>query len=124
MPGLRRRLRTFLFPSAGGGAQPEVRRAIQRFRSLSAAERQRVPSLWGWLLGVDGTPPYKIRRDWIEWAPRPVQGQKCANCHRWYVHHVTGTGICDSVSGVWEGEWWCSRWTAPATAAEYREYQR
>ena len=118
------RVRDFLYPDAGRGAQPEVREAIKRFRQLPISERKKYPSLWGWLLGKAGTPPYKIERDWIEWKTSPVRGQKCANCQRWYVHKATGTGICDSVSGEWRAESWCSLWTVPMNKQTYRKYQR
>jgi hypothetical protein len=116
--------RKFLFLLAGRGAQPEVAKAIRRFHTLPEAVRSRVPSLWGWLLGPDGTPPYKFDREEIGWAQSPVGGRKCANCQRWYIHYVTNIGICDSVSGRWEGDWWCSRWTPPLNKEDYEDYQR
>jgi hypothetical protein len=117
-------MKKFLFPLAGRGAQPEVQAAIARFRNLPLMARERVPSLWGWLLGKEGTPPYKYDRSEIQWAQQPVRNMKCANCQRWYIHYVTQTGICDSVSGPWKGDWWCDKWTAPLSAKDYREYQR
>ena len=116
--------RHWLFPLAGREAQPEVKRVIRRFRGLPDSVRARVPSLWGWLLGPDGTPPYKFDREEIAWSERPMQGQKCANCQRWYIHYVTNVGICDSVSGPWKGDWWCEKWTVPLGKEAYTEYQR
>jgi hypothetical protein len=122
--GRRNAKKVFAYLAAGSGAQPEVKKAIARFRKLPAAERKKYPSLWGWLLGKKGTPPYKIDREWIQWAQHPVRGQKCANCQRWYIHYATQTGICDSLSGSWKGDWWCERWVMPLSAQDYKEYQR
>ena len=87
----------FLYPNAGHGAQPEVQRAIARFRRLPERERAR-RSLWAWLLGEDGTPPYKMAKNDIVWTEHPVNGQSCANCQRYYIHFVTGIGISEGPS--------------------------
>lgn len=116
--------RRFVYPRAGAGAQREVRQAIRRFRELPPNLRASFPSLWGWLLGPEGTPPYKVDPDEIEVAGKPVNGQRCGNCTRWYVHHVTGTGICDSVQGVWPKQAWCQLWAPAVDKAEYQRYQR
>lgn len=113
----------FLYPGAGAGAQPEVQAAIMRFRMLPEAERGD-ESLWGWLLGDAGTPPYKMSKDDIAWSKHPVDGRDCENCQRFYMHVVTGTGICDKVAGVWQADWWCEEWESPAPADVYRRYQR
>ncbi len=113
----------FLYEGAGRTAQPEVRSALARFRRLSENERAK-HSFWGWLLGPDGTPPYKMPKDQIAWAKHPVDGRECGNCQRWYIHVVTETGICDKVAGVWKENWWCDQWETPAPVDVYRRYQR
>lgn len=120
---LRRVGRRFLNLGAGVGAQPEILLAIRRWRQLPESVRS-TTSLWAWLLGPEGTPPYKIDRDDIAWAEHPVNGRSCEGCQRWYIHWVTKTGICDKVSGVWDKDWWCSAWEAPADVETYRAYQK
>lgn len=121
--GALKRSSRFLYPRAGHGAQPEVVAAIRRFRLLSSSERAK-HSLWAWLLGPEGTPPYKMQKSEIVWTKHPMKGHDCGNCQRFYVHVVTGTGICDKVAGIWEESWWCEEWSEPAPLDEYLRYQQ
>ena len=120
---LAKRDRLFLYEGSERGAQPEVIEAILRFRALPVAQRS-ATSLWAWLLGQRGTPPYKMAREWIKWSKTPVAGRNCGNCQRFYVHAATGTGICDIVRGTWEAQNWCERWEKPTSSASYEAYQR
>jgi hypothetical protein len=62
--------------------------------------------------------------DEVVWTKHPMKGHDCGNCQRYYVHVVTGTGICDKVAGVWQEHWWCDQWEQPAPVDVYRDYQR
>lgn len=116
-------LKRFMYPHAGQGAPAEVRAAIQRWRKLPIEVRAKT-SLWAWLLGPDGTPPYKMDPNQIKVEKQPVAGRKCANCQRYYTHVVTGTGLCDKVAGVWAPSWWCDQWERPAPKEIYQAYQK
>lgn len=85
-----------------------------------------VVSLWGWLLGPNGTPPYKHAQVDVLYTdgPSPVKGQTCGNCVAAYQHVTTGTFICDRVRGPIRPAGWCNRWLKPVEASVYVAYQR
>lgn len=118
--GARRR---FWYADAPKTAKPWVYEALEHFRTLPEPVRGR-HSFWGWMLGPDGTPPWKIDPADIEWTKHPVKGRQCSNCQRFYTHVASGTGLCDAVQGVWGPTWWCDRWEAPMPVDEYQAYQR
>lgn len=113
----------FLYHQAGKGAQPEVKQAIVRFRQLPVSERAEAVSLWGWLLGDDGTPPYKPTKADVGYVDHEVDEQNCGNCNSAYEHVTSGTFICDRMEGPIEPEAWCQRWNEPWDPQKYREYQ-
>lgn len=112
----------FTFPGAGARASGPVRRLLARIRSLPLPERRKLPALYRLLRS--GTPPYKFAKADVRRTSRPVGGQSCGNCNRYYIHAVTGTGLCDWIDSTWEREEWCEYWTKPWTVARYRAYQQ
>lgn len=120
---LTRATKRFWYTKVPSGVQPEVLRALRRYRKLPEELRAHI-SFWEWLLGPWGTPWAKMDPADIEWTMHPVEGRQCNNCQRYYLHVVTNTGLCDRVAGVWLPTWWCDQWTEPISAEEYRRYQR
>lgn len=100
------------YPDAGipGKAQPEVVEAVERFRTLPARVRARLPLVY-WLLG-DGTPPYKMSKDDSAYGAPPPQakGQVCGNCRFAYVRILTGDIICSQIEGRVGWGAWCRLW--------------
>lgn len=97
------------YPEAGGSkAQPEVKKAVERWRSLPEEERARIPLLY-WLLG-SGTPPYKMDKADAEYQEGPKGKQKCGNCLFAYQNATNGRFICSQVRGHIEPRAWCRLW--------------
>ena len=122
--GVAQRVAPFLFASAGRRAPREVQKAIERYRRLPEAQRAQKPLLY-WLLG-DGTPPYKFRKEEVQYGAPPPQvagRQNCGNCVHAYVHLTSSTPICDLMRGVIAPQAWCNRWAPPMPAPQYVAYQ-
>ena len=141
----------YLYTGAGAGAQPEIIAAITRFREMSFEERAEFVSLWGWLLGNNGTPPYKPTKADLGYVEHAVDGHSCGGCNSIYLHveewvevisvvdldkpppegcaphhgwsAPKGTYICDRMKGVIEPGHWCRKWHERMDPLEYREYQ-
>lgn len=100
------------YPDAGirGKAQPEVVEAVERFRSLPARVRAKLPLLY-WLLGA-GTPPYKMTREDSDYGAPPPQaaGHVCGNCRFAYARVLTGDVICSQIEGRVGWAAWCRLW--------------
>lgn len=111
-----------MYEGAGRGAPAGVRAAIRVWRRLSLAKRSRGALLW-WLLGPDGTPPFKMPQLQAAYQPRPKDRQKCANCDSMYRHVPTGTYICDQIRGAVVLEAWCRLWRKPLSKAAYVAFQ-
>ena len=103
------------YPKAGHPpAQPEVQRAVRRFRSLPVAQQERVPLLY-WLLG-SGTPPYKMAPEDANYVdPGENPEQTCANCAHAWQNPGTGIMICAMIEGPIAPAAWCRFWE-PITA--------
>ena len=118
-----RQLKRFLFPGAGRSAQPEIQAAIDRYRRMPLAFRAQ-NMLWAWLLGPDGTPPYKftqaeVNYTDVSWRP----DLNCGNCQRIYLHPPTSIYICSGIRGEIVPQGMCTIWEKPMSAARYRAYQ-
>jgi hypothetical protein len=96
---------------------------VGRFRALPDEERATAVSLWGWLLGDAGTPPYKMTRGDAGYVEHPVGAERCGNCGSAYLHVVSETYICDRMRGAILPHAWCERWNAPVPESEYVRYQ-
>ena len=89
--------------------QPEVQKAVERFRSLPFEERKRQPLLY-WLLGA-GTPSYKMSKEDSDYTDKsPHKDQTCANCEYQFIETAHGHVICSQISGRIKPEGWCRLW--------------
>lgn len=100
----------FEYPEAGGElAQPEVKKAVERFRQLPVEERAKQPLLY-WLLGA-GTPPYKVSKKDSEYKdPTEIPNQTCDNCEFYYFETSNDVYICSQISGDVKPKAWCNLW--------------
>lgn len=100
------------YPNAGGpNAQPEVREAVRRFRSLPIVEQNRIPLLY-WLLG-SATPPYKMEPAEANYSRTATGAEKCSNCRHAWQNVPGGFYICAMIRGRIEPGAWCRLWEAP-----------
>ncbi len=98
------------YHDAGPGAQPEVKKAIDRFRLMSEAEREKAGPLLYWILG-QGTPAFKMGQGDTEYTDRSeVTGQTCGNCEYAYQAVVLKKFICSQIEGFIKPPGWCNRW--------------
>ena len=104
------------------GPQPEISDAIERFRSLPLRVRTKRALLW-WLLGRDGTPPYKITQTDSEYRDYPCGDEECENCASAYLNVPTGVYICSDIRGEIELQGWCNKWRPPPSRSDYVKYQ-
>ena len=89
--------------------QPEVQRAVRRFRALPLARRENTPLLY-WLLG-QGTPAFKMTKaDTAYTDESVVPGETCANCEFAYRKVHNGRYICSQIAGPILPPGWCNRW--------------
>lgn len=92
--------------------QPEVKKAVQRFRDMDPSERDTNILLY-FLLG-SGTPPYKMSKEDSQYSDTGgTQEEACANCTFLYQKVVTGEHICSQIRGEVKPGGWCNQW-APA----------
>jgi len=104
-----------MYLEAGEKAQPEVKKAIGRFRQLGDKERDQV-LLW-WLLG-SGTPEYKMSKADSDYKDQTeIKEQTCGNCEYAYTkswrqlaNHKDQLYICSQISGAIKPEGWCKLW--------------
>jgi len=108
---LRRLFEQYRYPDAGENAQPEVKKAVKRFRELPLAERQSQPLLY-WLLG-EGTPDFKMSKLDAAYQSEPRGKQKCANCEFAYKKVVRDQFICSQIEGDIASQAWCRLWRPP-----------
>ncbi|GAG09711.1 unnamed protein product [marine sediment metagenome] len=103
------------YPQAGRPpAQPEIQRAVRRFRSLPIEQRERRPLLY-WLLG-SGTPPYKTAPEDADYVdPSETPDQACSNCAHAWQNLGTGITICALIRDPIAPGAWCRFWE-PTTA--------
>lgn len=88
---------------------PEMRAAIQKFRSLPLEERKKQPLLY-WLLGT-GTPAYKADKQEAGYVDETnISTQYCANCIHMYHNVLTKKNICAYIEGEVEPRGWCKWW--------------
>ena len=98
------------YPNAGNKAQPEVKEAVERFKKLPEAEREKSPLLF-WLLG-EGTPNYKVSAKDSEYADISTdKGKTCSNCEWYYVKIANNKGICSKIKPYVKPAGWCNLWT-------------
>lgn len=99
----------FEYPDAGVNAQPEVQKAIERWRALPDEEKESQPLLY-WLLG-DGTPPYKMSKKDSQYTDKStVRDQRCANCQFAYQNNSDGNYICSQIRDDIKPLGWCKLW--------------
>jgi hypothetical protein len=96
------------FPDAGKDAQPEVKKAVERFRKLPAEERKKQPLLY-WLLGT-GTQPYKTSREDSQYADKTSGKQRCDNCVHAFKNLTSGKHICSQIQEEIKPAGWCNLW--------------
>lgn len=99
------------YETAGSRAQPEVRQAVKRFRTLTLAERKARPLLY-WLLG-EGTPAFKMSKEDSAYQSTPKGKQKCGNCEFAYKKVVRNQFICSQIEGDIKPQAWCKLWKPP-----------
>jgi len=110
----------FAYACAGLHAQPEVKRAIERWhRRIPDRVKARLPLLY-WLLG-DGTPPFKMSKAASQYGPSQVEGQRCANCRFAYQKVATGEVICSQVTGYIQLPLWCKLWRGVTASGSKQE---
>ena len=96
-------------PDAGGkDAQPEVAKAVERFRKLPVEEREKKPLLY-WLLG-SGTQPYKTSREDSQYTDKTYGKQRCDNCVHAFKNVVNDKCICSQIQEEIKPEGWCKLW--------------
>jgi len=100
----------------------EIKDAIKKYRELPEEKRKETPLLY-WLLGDDGTPPYKMTKLEAAYTDKSPYKQNCGNCARAYQNVTTGVHICDWMRGEIKLAGWCNVWHEPWNKKEYTEYQ-
>jgi hypothetical protein len=99
----------FQNPDAGGkDAQPEVQKAVKRFRKLPAKKREKTPLLY-WLLG-SGTQPYKTSREDSQYTDKTHRTQQCKNCVHAFENVTSGKWICSQIQEEIKSSGWCNLW--------------
>lgn len=99
--------------------QPEVKKAVERFRDMDADERDTNILLY-WLLG-SGTPPYKMSKQDSEYSHGAgTQEEACANCAFLYQKVTTGEYVCSQIRGKVVPGGWCNQWKAAEYIRENR----
>lgn len=102
-----------LYPTAGRNAQPEVRKALERWKELPRDVKLSGP-LWHWLLG-DPTPVYKLPGDAVGYTNQSkFADRKCSTCRYAYQQVVTEDLICSVIRGDIEAPGWCELWDGVA----------
>lgn len=96
------------YPDAGKNAQPEVKKAIERFRKLPAEERSKKPLLY-WLMGT-GTQPYKMSKEDSQYTDKTHGKQRCDNCVFAFKNVVSGKYICSQIQEEIKPAGWCNLW--------------
>lgn len=97
------------YPDAGQNAPREVKKAIERFMSMSSEERETDILLY-WLLG-SGTPEYKMSKKDSGYVDRSKEPETvCTNCEYLYEKVGTGEYICSQIRGKVQPEGWCKYW--------------
>lgn len=89
--------------------QPEVKKAVERFRKMDPEERDTNILLY-WLLG-SGTPPYKMSQEDAQYSDNAGTAETaCANCEFFYQKVPTGEYICSQIRGKVRPGGWCNQW--------------
>lgn len=100
------------YPQAGAGAQPEIQSAIERFRSMSEAQRSQQPPLLYWLIGSP-TQPYKMSKPDAAYGDKsPSLLKTCGNCQHAWQSVKSGFIICALVRGKIKAAGICKLWEA------------
>ena len=105
-----------LYLNAEKNSQPEIKKAIERFRQLPREIREKQPLLY-WLL-QKGTPNYKMSKEDSHYVDvSEVKGQMCQNCKFIYKRMDGGKFICSQINEMdspSKGEisrlGWCRLW--------------
>ncbi len=100
-----------MYPQAGANAQPEVQSAIERFRSMSEAERAQQKPLLYWLIGSP-TQPVKQSKPDSGYIDKATGLRKCGNCQHAWASVKSGFHICAMVRGKIRAQAFCSLWEA------------
>jgi len=86
------------YPQAGKSAQPEVKKALERFRRLPEKEKEFTPVLW-WLTGGQSTQAFKMTKRDAGYVDHPVDGAQCSLCKFAYFSMYEKKYICSQVVG-------------------------
>ncbi len=86
------------YPSAGKNAQPEVKKAIERFRRLPDDEKEGQVLLW-WLTGGQSTQAFKMTKRDAGYVDHPVEGAQCSLCKFAYYSMYEKKYICSQIVG-------------------------
>ena len=101
--------------------QPEVQEAIEQFREMDPEDRNTNVLLY-WLIGTEGTPPYKMSQEDAQYSDDAgTQEAACANCEFLYQKTTNGKYICSQIRGEVRPEGWCNRWKLADTIEENGE---
>ncbi|NDQ58575.1 MAG: hypothetical protein GZ088_16025 [Acidipila sp.] len=106
------------YPNAGTHSQPEIREAVERFRSLPADKRAELPLLW-WLL-QDSTQAFKASKIDSRYTAHSPGKQSCASCDFIYLSLRWNKYICSQIEGEVAPAGWCRLWER-STADPYTE---
>lgn len=110
---------TNLYPGAGKDSQPEIRAAMERFRSLPARKRAELPALW-WLLN-DTTQLFKMSKADAQYTDTSSGGLNCHSCDYLYFSIRWQKYICSQIKGYVEPEGTCRLWSSDKHADPYQE---
>lgn len=91
------------------GSSIWIRIAFKSYLAMPNKFVMNTPFLY-FILG-NGTQPYKVDKDTVEYGLSKESGQKCGNCIFSYKNIVEDKNICSNVRGVIHSKEWCRLWT-------------
>jgi len=104
--------------AAGPKAQPEIKQAVERFKSLPENKRK-AKSLLTWLLGPDSF-PYKASAEDCEYTKFSDYEACCNNCEHLSFKIANRQPTCSQIQPYVDILGWCNRW-ASVTEESNRE---
>lgn len=108
-----------LYPDAAKQSQPEIRAAMERFRSLPARKRAELPALW-WMLN-DTTQLFKMSKGDAQYTDHSTGHDDCESCDYIYFSIRWQKYICSQIRGYIEPTGWCRLWSRDEHADPYQE---